>query len=71
MVPVDKGDKYRGDDTPTFHFVHGDGKVTHQDALACFTNMGLVVAAPYGDGDMARVVACELLEILGADGSQI
>ena len=38
------------------HFVHGDDEETHQDALACFANVGLVVAAPCGDGDMTRVV---------------
>ena len=51
---MDGGSGYRGDNA--FHFVHGDDEETHQDALACFANVGLVVAAPCGDGDMTRVV---------------
>ena len=54
MVLVDGGSGYRGDNA--FHFIHRDDEETHQDALACFANVGLVVAAPCGDGDMTRVV---------------
>jgi hypothetical protein len=34
--------------------VHGDDEETHQDALACFSDAGLVVAAVGDDGGMAR-----------------
>jgi hypothetical protein len=56
VVLVDGGGGHRGDNALTFHFVHGDDEETHQDALACFANVGLVVDAPCGDGDMTRVV---------------
>ena len=58
MVLVDGGGGYRGDDTLIFHFFHCDNEETHQDVLACFANVGLVVAAACSDGGMTRVVAC-------------
>jgi len=39
VVLVDGGSGYRGDNA--FHFIHRDDEETHQDALACFANVGL------------------------------
>ena len=36
---MDGGSGYRGDNA--FHFIHRDDEETHQDALACFANVGL------------------------------
>ena len=53
LMDGDGGD--RVDNALAFRHVHGNDEETHQDALACFADAGLAVAAAGNNGGMTRV----------------
>ena len=60
MVQMEGDGGDRGDNALGFQCVHSDNDETHQDACACFTNVGLIVAAACNKGGMTRLVAFAL-----------